>query len=402
VAQEIRRWDRWLPLILITATSSEELAIAALKAGINDYFKPPFVFDELLASVKRCLADALPQQAAARRTPRVSHLVNGQQMVGESPPMQEIKAYLRKVAATDSTVMITGESGTGKELAADLVHRNSARHQRPFVCINCAALPDSLIESELFGYEKGAFTGANARKEGQLKLADGGTVFLDEIGDMSPYAQAKILRALESREIQRLGARRSIPLNVRVIAATNHDLERVVEEDKFRKDLYFRLNVARIHLPPLRDRKEDLPLLLNHYVRELNFRFGLAVEGFTAEAFSCLLRYDWPGNIRELKNLLEVSFMNHPCRKIALLDLPEPFRRHFRDAAGLSQDERERMLSALFATHWNMSKAAQKLHWSRMTLYRKMTKYQIVRGGEVGQAVSQLTLSHLPGDVTEV
>jgi transcriptional regulator with PAS, ATPase and Fis domain len=250
------------------------------------------------------------------------------------------------------------------------------------VCINSAALPDSLLESELFGYEKGAFTGADSAREGQLQRADRGTVFFDEIGDMSTYTQAKILRAIESKEVRRLGGRDSHPLDLRILAATNQNLERLMAEEKFRADLYFRLNVATIHLPPLRDRKEDLPALCEHYIQEMNRQFGREVEGFTPEALAYLLRYEWPGNVRELKNLIEAAFIDLPARRITFIDLPKQCRQWVRDAAGLSQGERNRLLSALFSTHWNVSKAAQQLHWSRMTLYRKMEKYRIVRRDE--------------------
>jgi two-component system response regulator HydG/two-component system response regulator AtoC len=260
---------------------------------------------------------------------------------------------------------------------AGLIHRNSTRNEKPLVCVNCAALPDGLLESELFGHERGAFTGAVASQQGKFELADRGTIFLDEIGDMSSHAQAKILRTIESKEIYRLAGRKSIPLNVRVIAATNHDPERLVVEEKFRKDLYFRLNVARIHLPPLRDRKEDIPLLLEHYAREMNRRFGRAVEGFTEETLAYLLHYDWPGNVRELKNLCEAIFINQPSRIISFHDLPTIFQRLLRDTEGLSRSEHDRLLSALLSTKWNVSQAARKLHWSRMTIYRKIEKYHI-------------------------
>lgn len=318
----------------------------------------------------------------ANRNIPTNHLVQGQRMIGESTPMRQIKAYISKVAATDSHVLITGETGTGKEVVAELIHRNSRRATMPFVWINCAAIPDSLLESELFGYERGAFTGAHSRKEGQLKLADSGTVFLDEIGDMSPYAQAKILRAIESKAVYRLGGKHSVPLDVRVIAATNQNLERLIVEEKFRKDLYFRLNVARIHLPPLRERKEDILLFCTHYLRELNQRFRRQVQGFTEDAMASMVCYDWPGNIRELKNLLEATFVNASRQWISLADLPEAFRRQIPARRSLPQSERERLLSVLLSTNWNLSKAAQQLHWSRMTIYRKMTKYHIVKGGE--------------------
>ena len=383
VVQLLHRGNSKLPVILIATNSSEDLAIAALRAGIADYFKPPFSWEDLLTSVHRCLANGCSRELLSISETTASGLTP---MIGESLQMQEIKAYLCKVASTDTTTLITGETGTGKELVAALIHQNSCRQQKRFVCINCAAIPDSLLESELFGYERGAFTGAHARKEGKLKLADGGTVFFDEIGDMSPYAQAKILRALESKAVDRLGGKESIPLNIRVIAATNRNLERLMAEEKFRADLFFRLNVASIHLPPLRERKEDLQALCDHYICEMNRRFGREVEGFTAEAFAYLLRYDWPGNVRELKNLIEAIFVNLPSRKITLMDLPEQFRRRFGEANDLSHDERDRVLSALLSTNWNKGKAAQKLQWSRTTLYRKMVKYHLVKGGHAGVA----------------
>jgi DNA-binding NtrC family response regulator len=378
IAQQIRRAERAVPLILIAAHSSEALAIAALRAGIADYFKYPLACGELAASITRCLSGTPLHQSSSR----CETAIHVRPMVGESPPMQHIKAYIGQVALTDSTVLITGESGTGKELAAEMIHRHSARHSKPFVGINCAAIPDSLLESELFGYEKGAFTGANARKEGQFQLADGGTIFLDEIGDMSPYAQAKILRAVESKALYRLGGQRSIPVDVRIIAATNQDIEQLVSEGKFRQDLYFRLNIGRIHLPPMRERVEDLPVLLDHYLRLFNRQFGLEAEGFSEEVLACLLTYHWPGNVREVKNLIEaifINFINMPSRKITFRDLPEPFRRQLSEADHSPHSERERVLSALLLTNWNMSHAAQQLRWSRMTLYRKMRKYQIVK-----------------------
>ena len=381
VAKEIRQWDRSVPLILITKNSSEELAIAALRVGVNDYFRPPFSLSEVAASVERWLAQALPGESFRKHEDTASSIIGSQGMVGGSPQIRQIKACITKVAATDTNVLITGETGTGKELVAELIHRNSPRHEKPFVAINCAAIPDSLLESELFGHERGAFTGAHAPQRGRLKGAEGGSIFFDEIGDMSLSAQAKVLRAIESKEVQRVGGRGNIPVNVRVIAATNQDLERAVVEGKFRKDLYFRVNVATIHLPPLRERKEDIPLLFDHYVREFNRRFGRDCEGFTQEAFESMLRYEWPGNVRELKNVLEAVIINLVSRRIAFLDLPERLRKQLSDAEGLAPSERDRLLSALSSTNWNKSKAAQKLHWSRMTLYRKMAKYHLTTGG---------------------
>jgi DNA-binding NtrC family response regulator len=308
-------------------------------------------------------------------------LLEGNRMIGDSPAIQEIKSCIQRIAATDSNVLITGETGTGKELIAELIQRNSRRRQQRYVCINCAAIPDSLLESELFGYERGAFTGAQIAGEGKLEGANGGTVFFDEIGDMSLYAQAKILRLIESKEIQRLGSRRPMKVDFRVIAATNLDVDSPANSPNFRRDLYFRLNVARIHMPALRERKSDIPLLIGHFIGHFNQEFGRHVEGVGDEAMAALLHHDWPGNIRELKNTVEALFVHLPTGREKQLELPERLRRQMAGTAGLPLNEQERLLSALWATDWNMSKAARQLHWSRMTLYRKMAKYEVDRGG---------------------
>ncbi len=373
---EIRRHHRQIPIILITRYSSEARAIAALRAGVSDYLKLPLSYQELLASIKRHLSHALPQYSQGCETRR-SEPQTDHGLIGNSPLMQQIRAYLRKVAATDSTVLITGETGTGKELAAKMIHRHSPRHDKPFVCINCAALPEGLLESELFGHERGAFTGAFAAKEGKFELAASGSIFLDEIGDLIPYGQAKILRTIETKEMYRLGGKKSIPVDLRIIAATNQDPERLVAEGKFRRDLYYRLNVARVHLPPLRDRKEDIPPLFDHFMRAYQARFKGSAKGFADEALALLVQYDWPGNIRELKNLVEATLINSPSRWATVSDLPDQFQRLFSDLENLNESELERLLAVLCATNWNKSKAAQKLNWSRMTLYRKMAKYRI-------------------------
>jgi DNA-binding NtrC family response regulator len=356
-----------LPVILIASDSCEELAIAALRAGCRDYLSKPVSIADLLASIERQLTSS--EDGA---------LIGGGEIIGESRQMHDIRCYLRKIAATDTSTLITGETGTGKELAAEMIHRQSARRNQPWVCINCAAIPDGLLESELFGYERGAFTGAQTAREGTLKQADGGTVFFDEIGDMSPYAQAKVLRALESREARPLGAKREVGFDIRVIAATNRNLDNLIAEQKFRPDLFFRLNVASIHLPPLRTRKEDLLPLSRHYIARMNQRSGRDVEGFNPQTLESLLRYDWPGNVRELKNLIEAVFIAPPLRWICFEDLPDGFRRRCQQSIALPDNERDRVLAALMATNWNKSQAAQKLRWSRMTLYRKMSRYQFL------------------------
>jgi DNA-binding NtrC family response regulator len=382
IGSQIRRLDVRIPLVFITKFTSEELAIRALRAGFNDYFKEPLLVDELLHSMQERLS---PHGTVS--FPRQNGGVNSvsECLVGESTSMKEMKTYIAKVAKSDSTVLITGETGTGKELVASLIHQNSSRSNRPFVCINCAAIPDTLFESELFGYERGAFTGAVGSKKGELETAENGTVFLDEIGDLAQSAQAKILRAIEMREFQRLGSRKSVSFSGRVIAATNQNLERAMQEQRFRDDLYYRINIARIHIPPLRERKEDIPALLAYYIRQMNRRFMREVEGLTDEAIECLTSYPWPGNIRELRNLVEAVFVGHPSTKISPKDFPSSFCERISNRNGSYDDERQRIMSALLATQWNMSKAAQKLQWSRMTLYRKMARHHVSRESQSEQ-----------------
>jgi DNA-binding NtrC family response regulator len=371
---QIRTLDRRLPVIWTAPNHTGELLLTALRSGVKDYLREPFSTEELIVSIDRCLHGCLSRQATESQP---SDSVERRTMIGDGAAMRETRGLIARVAATDSNALITGETGTGKELVAELIHMKSSRCRKPMISINCSAIPESLLESELFGYERGAFTGADFANAGKLKLAEGGTVFFDEIGDMSTYAQAKILRAIESREIHRLGGRRSISLNIRVIAATNQDLEAKVEEGSFRKDLYYRLSVARIHLPPLRQRKEDIPALLDYYVRGLNVTFRRDVEGFTEEALQYLLGYDWPGNIRELKNLLEETFINASPRQISLHDFPQQFRNKFQNGGSENSSELDCLISALVSVNWNKSLAAQKLKWSRMTLYRKMAKYRL-------------------------
>ena len=359
-------------VILAVHGGSEALAVAALRAGVTDYLPTPCdpadVARALLAAVDGDSSRRRPRQTAGRATPH---------FVGESATMVATRASLAEFAANTTNVLITGETGTGKELAATLVHSWSPRAQRRLVSINCAAIPDTLLESELFGYERGAFTGAAGARAGQLQLASGGTVFFDEVGDMGLLAQAKVLRAIECREVYPLGATRPIPIDVRIVAATNQDVEKRVEESAFRKDLYYRLNVARVHLPALRERRDDIPLLLAHYVADMNRRFGRQVEGVTGEALDHLMRYDWPGNVRELRNVVEVACLTVKGPRIGLADVPAQLRNRPMAAADASDDERGRLASALFATNWNKSLAAEKLQWSRMTVYRKIAKYRL-------------------------
>ena len=318
-------------------------------------------------------------------------------LVGRSPDFLRAKEMIRRIARFDTTALITGETGTGKELAAQAIHRLSARRGRPFISVNCAALPEGLLESELFGFEKGAFTGALQRQQGKFRAAHEGTLFLDEIGDMTLSAQARILRVLESREVQPLGAQTSIPVDVRVVAATHHNLEQLIDQGRFRSDLFFRLSVLPIELPPLRERRDDIPELVNHFIRELNVRYNLDVEGIDDRAMELLCLHQWPGNIRQLRNAVEGAFVVCPSQLIRCED--------FRSLHGLSDStdsdlaavhpkaagfsyfsaprEADRLMDVLQATHWNKSQAAKRLHWSRMTLYRKIAKYGLSQEGAI-------------------
>jgi len=371
LARLVREVDHRCPLLLLTQASSEDFTIAALRAGASDILKDSCGALEAGASIERLTA-------LFHKCPTVKRaLVDGVRMVGNSSSTERVRHDIRKVADTDTNVLVTGETGTGKELVADLIHRNGRRRGKPFVSINCAAIPDGLLESELFGYERGAFTGATAAREGKLQFANGGTVFLDEIGDMNLYAQAKVLRVIESRRVQRLGGHHEIPLDIRIIAATNQDLEGLMTQGRFRQDLYFRLNVARIHLSPLRERREDIPALFEHILDELNRSSNRTAIDIEAGLAARLERYDWPGNVREMRNLLESAFVFCSTRRITFADLAEHVREKLQLPAESDGAERERVLYALASTHWNKSQAAKVLHWSRMTLYRKMTKYRI-------------------------
>ncbi len=368
VTSAIRRLHELRPLspvFLLAWVSSEQVAIAALKEGVADYFAP-VEMNEVAQAVRRLLS----------RTSTTAGLETGERpIIGESSLMQATRAYLLRVAQRDCNALVLGETGTGKDLVAEAIHANSPRRAKPFVCVNCAAIPDTLLESELFGYERGAFTGANSTTEGKIRQAHTGTIFFDEIGEMTPYAQAKILRVLEAKQVQRLGGKSSLPANVRIIAATNQDLPKLVTEHRFRRDLYFRLNVAQIQLPPLRDRREDIASLLGHYVCMFNARTGAAVQGFSDEALEYLLQYDWPGNVRELKNMVEAIFVDPPYPRIELRHLPGTVSKSAPMPGNSS--ERDQLLQALEAAQWNKSKAAAKLHWSRMKIYRKLAKYNI-------------------------
>ncbi len=370
--RELRGLNPRCPLLVIACNTSEDFAIAAFRAGATDLLKEYCSRADAEACVDRILGPhsvgtGRPVQGAGRAA-----VV----MVGDGPAMQRTRAAIERAAATDLNVLITGETGTGKELAAELIHRQSRRGTHSFVAINCAAIPGGLLESELFGYERGAFTGAHAARDGKLPFARGGTVFLDEIGDMDLYSQAKILRAIESRQVQRLGSHRNIPLDIRFVAATNQNLESLAAQGRFRQDLYFRLNVVRIHVAPLRERPEDLPALVRHVLDELNAACGRSVE-IAGALVAGLETYQWPGNIRELRNVIESAFAFCTSDCITPADIPAEVRQRLRIPLDPADAERDRVLHALTSAQWNKSEAARLLHWSRMTLYRKMSRHRI-------------------------
>lgn len=370
--QRIRSTDSRLPVLLIAQSGSEALAVSAFRTGASDYFNWPVSFDRLFERINHLLFGHLAGDAA-------EDIASGRReiMIGESRQLKSIKKYLTRVAASRSTLLITGETGTGKELAAAMVHRHSDRRNGPFVCVNCAALPDSLVESELYGYNRGAFTGAVVSRKGKFEMAHGGTLFLDEIGEMSAFSQAKILRSLEERCIYPIGADRSVPVDVRIVAATNQEPESLVKRGQFRNDLYYRLNVASVRLPPLRERKEDIPKLVSKSLDDLNGEYHRGVQGLSASAMATILRHEWPGNVRELKNTIEAAYIQCDAARIRYADLPQTFTKQLVYKDDETVGVREKLLLTLSETNWNKSETAKRLKWSRMRVYRTLQRYNL-------------------------
>ncbi|WP_266170737.1 sigma-54 interaction domain-containing protein [Dyella subtropica] len=303
---------------------------------------------------------------------------------GSSPAMIDLRRYLTKVAQSDTTVLITGETGTGKERVATAVHQLSPRTDKPFITVNCAAVPDSLFESEMFGHERGAFTGADHALPGRFVEADGGTIFLDEVSEMLPATQAKLLRLLEDRTVTPIGSLRRRPIDVRIVAASNERLEDLVAERRFRPDLFYRLNVARVEIPPLRERRQDIGSIADHFIDEHNQRRAMRVGRPDPALLKCMCHYQWPGNVRELRNMIEALFIDPPeGRPLGLGDLPPSFRRLFEQDFSAGELERDRLISVLSRTNWNKMEAARQMKWSRMTLYRKLAKYNLAGGDNV-------------------
>ena len=386
-----------LPVVMLTAHGTVDLAVQALKVGAFDFVTKPYERDDFLAIVRK----ALSHHEKDLEEIRASETDGPQQfLVGDSRPMQEIIQVIDKVADTPSTVLITGESGTGKELVALALHQQSSRKEEPFIRINCGAIPPTLIEAELFGHEKGAFTGAVATKPGRFELADNGTLLLDEIGDLPLEMQVKVLRALQESTFERVGGVRSISVNVRLIAATNKDLQKAIADGEFREDLYYRLNVVPIALPPLRDRKEDIPRLVASFLEKFNERLGRQVESISDEALDTLIGYAWPGNIRELENIIERTMLFSDNSVIGVDDLPpeivlqvkgesprvitNPLRVGDNEASmkdivrqATMEIEHDLILKALEETGGNVTHAARKLKISRKSLQIKMKELGI-------------------------
>jgi two-component system nitrogen regulation response regulator NtrX len=383
--------ENWpeVPVVMMSGQATLGDAVQATRLGAFQFLEKPLTPEAVLITLKSALE--LRRQRDLNLALR-RELEPGQELVGASPGMEEVRALIRRIASTDSRVLVTGESGTGKELVAVAIHALSERSRGPFVRINCAAIPRDLIESEMFGHEKGSFTGATSQRRGKFELASGGTLFLDEVGDLSPEAQAKVLRAIEAGEIERVGGDELIPVDVRIVAATNHDLEAEVREGRFREDLYFRLHVMPINIPPLRERRDDVPTLVAHFIERFRTRHGLRPPNFTDSAINALVAYDWPGNARELGNAVERLMILYPDRAVgapeiatvlprARLGGPEPVEQDGSLSEMLEGYERQLIQIALTAAGGNIAEAARRLNTDRPNLYRRMKRLEIHREG---------------------
>ncbi len=369
-------------VLMMTAYASVDTAVQAMKEGAFDYLVKPFDPDEVELQIKKIVAHREMRLENVMLRKRLEEQYQYDEIIGKSDGMQEIFELIDRVANSDATVLITGESGTGKELIAQAIHGNSQRCFMPFVAINCGSLPESLLESELFGYEKGAFTGADYTKRGRFEMAEGGTILLDEIGDVSLKTQVDLLRVLQQREISRLGSENTIEVDVRILAATNRDLKAAIEKGDFREDLFYRLNVISIHVPPLRDRKEDIPLLAEAFVKRLCMEMNREVVRIGKGAMQQLLEYHWPGNVRELENIIERALVIGAEKEIKTDDLPfAAGNKGVSDSLrSLKAVEKAHIAKVLSQTDWNISRAARELGIDRQTLYNKMKKYAIKRG----------------------
>ena len=384
---EIRKISPLVPVLIMTAYASVKTAVEALKAGAFDYLTKPLDTDELKILIEKALEIYHLRAENVALKERLGDRFNFSKIIGRSPRMKEVFDTLSLVAPTDATVLILGESGTGKELVANSIHHNSPRASQSFIKVSCAALPETLLEGELFGHEKGAFTGAIARREGRFQLAHRGTIFLDEVGEMSVTTQTKLLRVLQEKEFEPLGSTRTVKADVRVIAASNKDLEREVKEGRFREDLFYRLNVVPVSLPPLRERKDDIPALAAHFFAIYRDKNRKELKDISGKAMDLLTRYDWPGNIRELENGIERAVILARGEIIAPADLPPIIQALSKDReiqglnlpSGISIQEVEKalILKTLEDTGGNRSRAAEILGINRRTLQNKLKEYGI-------------------------
>lgn len=387
--KKIKEYNPAIPIIMMTAYSSVESAVEAMKSGAYDYLMKPLDFDALKITINRAMEHINLKMENERLKKVLGENFNFNNIIGQSEPIKNLLEKLAMVAPSDANVLITGESGTGKELIARAIHLNSNRNQGPFVAVNCAALTETLLESELFGHEKGAFTGADKKREGRFVSANKGTLFLDEIGEMPITMQPKLLRAIQEGEIQPIGSDKIVKVDVRIIAATNRNLEEEIEKGNFREDLYYRLNVVNLHIPPLRERVEDIPILAKHFLNIYGPKNKKEIKGISPQAMDLLLKYNWPGNVRELENAIEHAVVLCTGDYITEKELPLRIRKQSEQIkekkdiekpsldASLEELEKKAIIAALKKANGNKSEAARLLKITRRTLYLKMQKYGI-------------------------
>lgn len=388
--KEIKAYNPAIPILIMTAYSSVETAVDALKSGAYDYLTKPLDFEALKITMVRALEHTSLKVENQNLKEKLNKDFDIKNIIGKSQPMKDLIEMVAMISPSEATVLITGESGTGKELIAKSIHSNSSRKDKPLVIVNCAALAETLLESELFGHEKGAFTGADKRHEGRFMQANKGTIFLDEIGEMSPMMQAKLLRVIQEREIQRVGGEKTLDVDVRILAATNRDLQSEVDAGTFREDLYYRLNVVTVNLPPLRDRREDIPLLAQVFMQKYAERNRKQVKGFTPSAMDMMVNHDWPGNVRELENAVERAVILLTGDYITEKQLPISItqtdpggnKRQLQqntntEVRSLEDIEKEAILAALEAVGGNKSETARKLGINRKTLHKKLKDYGV-------------------------
>ena len=379
--KRIHAIDADIAVIMITAFASVDTAVRTLKQGAFDYVMKPVDPDKLSHLVRRALEHRRLSEENLQLRGTIDTFVGGSEIVGDSPPMRKVLELAEHVAKTDATVLIRGESGTGKELVARAVHANSPRRYAPIITVNCGGLPETLLESELFGHEKGAFTGAHYRRKGRLEMADGGTLFLDEVGSISIKTQVDLLRVLETKEFTRVGGTKSVKVDFRIICATNENLETAVSEGRFREDFYYRVNVFSIEVPPLRARRSDIPLLARHFVARFARQMETSIHSIAPEAMAILEAYDWPGNVRELSNAVERAMVVGKTDAIQPEDLPvgRSIPGSAAEADSLAEVERRHIGAVLERTDWNITHSAELLKIDRVTVYNKIKKYGLSR-----------------------